>query len=376
MRSMRRFEPARESGVDGCLDRMSQISTLEEDTMTKPHAMLGPIVAALALSSAPGISQQASQAPAREGPTLILTAKVPLTGVSGRLDHFTFDPKRRLTIFSGLGNNTIEIVNNFQGKHVKTIMGLDEPQGPLYVPEFDKLFVANAGNGVVNVYDAKTWGLRKSISLGDESDTDNLRYDEATKRVFVGVVGGIAMIDAATEAHVGDLKGSGGHTESFQLEKNGSRVFANVPGDDGVVNVIDRNTGALAKWNLNGAKANFPMILDESNHRPFVVTRTPPLVVVLNTDTGKEVARVRVKAASDDAYFDADHKRIYVICGEGYISVIQQNDPDHYALIENIATVAGARTGGLLGANLYVGVPSGATGATDPAQLWVFQAQD
>ena len=255
-------------------------------------------------------------------------------------------------------------------------MGLDEPQGPLYVPELDKLFVANAGNGVVNVYDAKTWDLRKSIWLVDESDTDNLRYDEATKRVFVGIVGGLAMIDAATEAHVGDLKGSGGHTESFQLEKNGSRVFANVPGDDSVVNVIDRRTGALAKWVLNGAKANFPMILDESTHRLFVITRTPPLVVVLNTDTGKEVARVRVKAASDDAYFDAARKRIYVICGEGYISVIQQNDQDHYALVENIPTIAGARTGGLLGANLYVGVPSGATGATDPAQLWVYQAQE
>jgi hypothetical protein len=236
--------------------------------------------------------------------------------------------------------------------------------------------VANAGNGVVNVYDAKTWNLRKSISLGDESDTDNLRYDETTKQVFVGIVGGLAMIDAATEAHVGDLKGSGGHTESFQLEKNGSRVFANVPADDSVVNVIDRKTGVLAKWSLNGAKANFPMILDESNRRLFVITRAPPLVVVLNTDTGKEVARVRVKAASDDAYFDSARKRIYVICGEGYISVIQQNDPDHYALIENIPTITGARTGGLLGANLYVGVPSGATGATDPAQLWVYQAQE
>jgi hypothetical protein len=229
---------------------------------------------------------------------------------------------------------------------------------------------------VVNVYAAKTWALRKSISLGDGSDTDNLRYDEASKRVFVGIVGGIAMIDAATEAQVGDLKGSGGHTESFQLEKNGSRVFANVPGDASVVNVIDRKTGTLAKWELNGAKANFPMILDEDNHRLFVITRTPPLVVVLNTDTGKEVARVRVKAASDDAYFDAVRKRIYVICGEGYISVIQQNDADRYALIENIPTITGARTGGLLGANLYVAVPAGATAATDPAQLWVYGAQE
>src|SRR5215475_4323237 len=186
-------------------------SICSEATMKKPHAMLVAVVAALAMSSTPGISQQVSNAPARESPTLILTAKVPLTGVSGRIDHFTFDPKRRLTIFSGLGNNTVEIVNNFQGKHVKTIMGLNEPQGPLYVPGLDKLFVANAGNGVVDVYDAKTWNLRKSISLGDDSDTDNLRYDEAAKQVLVGMMGGIAVIDALTEAHVGDLKGSGGH---------------------------------------------------------------------------------------------------------------------------------------------------------------------
>jgi hypothetical protein len=338
--------------------------------------VLGALVAALVVSGTPSLSQPVSQAPVREGPTLILTAKVPLTGVSGRIDHFTFDSKRRLTIFSGLGNDTIEMVNNFRGKHVNTIKGLNEPQGPLYVPELDKLFVANAGNGVVNVYDAKAWTLRKSISLGEDTDTDNLRYDESAKQLFVGKVGGIAVIDAETEVHVGDLKGSGGHVESFQLEKNGTRVFANVPSDGSVVNVIDRKSGALTKWELNGAKANYPMILDEANHRLFVVTRTPPLVVVLDTDTGKEVARVRVKAASDDAYFDAARKRIYVVCGEGYISVIQQNDPDHYTLVENIPTVTGARTGGLLGANLYVGVPSGATAATDPAQLWVYQAQE
>jgi DNA-binding beta-propeller fold protein YncE len=269
--------------------------------MMKPHVILGTIIVALAVPTS-GIPQPASQAPTREGSTLILAAKVPLTGVSGRIDHFTFDPKRRLTIFSGLGNNTVEIVNNFEGKHVKTIKGLNEPQGPLYVPGLDKLFVANAGNGVVDVFDAKTWTLRKSVSLGDNSDTDNLRYDEATKQLFVGKVGGIAVIDAETEAQVGDLEGSGGHTESFQLEKNGTRIFANVPADGNVVNVIDRKTGALAKWELNGAKGNYPMILDEADHRLFVVTRAPPQMVVLDTDTGKEVARVRVKAASDDAY--------------------------------------------------------------------------
>src|SRR6266516_5657899 len=254
---------------------------------------LVPIAFLAACRNAP--AADTASATRHELPPLQLIQRIPVPGVTGRIDHFTAYPKRRLMIFAALGNNSLEIINTFEGKVVHSIQGLDEPQGVLYVPEFDKIFVANAGNGKVNVYDGKTYALRKSIALGEESDTDNVRWDEASNRVFVGIVGGIAMIDAATEAHVEkDLKGSGGHSESFQLEKKGSRIFVNVPDDGSVVNVIDRNTGALTKWGLNGAKANYPMALDEDDHRLFVVTRRPPLLIVLDTDTGKEVTRVPV----------------------------------------------------------------------------------
>src|SRR6202158_5842693 len=172
----------------------------------------------------------AAQGPTRELAPLQLIQKIPVPGVAGRIDHFTAFPKRRLLIFAALGNNSMEIVNTFRAKVIQTVKGLDEPQGVLYVPGLDKIFVANAGNGVVKVYDGKTYLLRKSIDLGAEADTDNVRYDEDSKRVFVGIVGGVAMIDAVSETHVGkDLKGSGGHSESFQLEKKGSRILVNVP---------------------------------------------------------------------------------------------------------------------------------------------------
>src|SRR5256712_4128768 len=218
---------------------------------------------------------------------LQLIQRIPVPGVTGRIDHFTAYPKRRLLIFAALGNNSLEIVNTFEGKVVQSIKGLNEPQGVVYVPEFDKIFVANAGNGTVNVYDGKTYALHKSVALGEESDTDNLRWDEASKRVFVGIVGGVAMIDAATEAHVeNDLKGSGGHSESFQLEKKGSRIFVNVPDDSSVINVIDRKTGGVTKWELNRAKTKYPMALDEDDYPPFFVTPRPPFIVVLYNHTG------------------------------------------------------------------------------------------
>ena len=304
----------------------------------------------------------------RELQPLQLIQRIPAPDVAGRIDHFTAYPKRRLLIFAALGNNSVEVVNTFEGKVVHSIKGLNEPQGVVYVPEFDKIFVANAGSGRVNVYDGKTYALRKSIELGEESDTDNVRWDEASKRVFVGIVGGIAMIDAASETHVGnDFKGTGGHSESFQLEKKGARIFVNVPDDDSVVNVIDRNTGGLTKWGLNGAKANYPMALDEDDRRLFVVTRRPPLLVVLDTETGKEVARVPVGGSCDDVYFDSPRKRIYALGGEGFISVVQQSDPNHYALSANIPTTVGVRTGIFFGTSLYVGVP---TAGLEPAQIW------
>jgi DNA-binding beta-propeller fold protein YncE len=161
-------------------------------------------------TSAVAAAQAASYEPAR----LQLIQRIPLPRVSGRIDHFLPHSNADIVIFAALGNDSVEIVNAFKGKLVQSLKGLDEPQGVLYVPGFDKIFTANAGNGTVKVYDAKTYAPRKSIALGEKSDTDNLRYDEASKRVFVGIVGGIAMIDPANETRVGDLKGTGGHSES------------------------------------------------------------------------------------------------------------------------------------------------------------------
>jgi len=339
--------------------------------MKKVSAIVGLLaLVAIAFLASCRTAPTADTTPAarRELPPLQLIQRIPVPGVTGRIDHFTAYPKRRLLIFAALGNNSLEIVNTFEAKVVQSIKGLDEPQGVVYVPELDKIFVANAGSGRINVYDGKTYAPRKSIELGEGSDTDNVRWDEASKRVFVGIVGGIAMIDAVTETHVEkDLKGSGGHSESFQLEKKGSRIFVNVPDDNSVVNVIDRKTGGLTKWEMNGAKANYPMALDEDDHRLFVVTRRPPLLIVLDTDTGKEVARVPVGGSSDDVYFDAERKRIYAIGGEGFISAIQQNDPNHYTVSANIPTTVGVRTGVFFGTSLYVGVPAA---GLEPAQIW------
>jgi len=322
------------------------------------------------------INSTVAQTQTREVLPLQLEEQIPVPAVAGRLDHFTADTNRRRLFVSALGNNSLEVIDTFAGRVIHSIKGLAQPQGPLYVLAVDKLYVANAEDGKVRVYDGATYTLRKIIDFG--VDPDNMRYDEASKTVFVGFGqedGGIAMIDPKTDERVGRVYKTEGHPESFQVEASGGHIYVNVPDAGNVVEAFDRKSGAMTKWPLRALRANYAMALDEENHRLFSITRKAPMMVVLNTETGNEVTRLRAAGECDDVYFDASRKRIYVIGAEGFISVFQEHDPDHYELIANVPSGIGIRTGYFFARRdrFYVGVPAK---GNEPAQVWTYEAED
>jgi DNA-binding beta-propeller fold protein YncE len=344
--------------------------------MKKLFVVGGLVLAAAGILIGRGSKTVVAQTQARELVPLQLEEQIPVPGVAGRLDHFSADGKRRRLFVSALGNNTLEVIDVFAGRVVHSIKGLAQPQGPLYVPSVDKLYVANAEDGKVRVYDGATYTLRKTIDFG--KDPDNMRYDEASKTVFVGFGeddGGIAMIDPKTDERVGQVYKTEGHPESFQVEASGGHIYVNVPDAGDVVESIDRKTGAVTKWPLKGLRANYAMALNEEDHRLFTITRKTPMMVVLNTETGNEVTRLRAAGECDDVFFDASRKRIYVIGAEGFISVFHENDPDHYELIANVPSGIGIRTGYYFTRRdrFYVAVPAK---GSEPAQVWTYEAED
>jgi hypothetical protein len=134
------------------------------------------------------------------------------------------------------------------------------------------------------------------------------------------------------------------HPESFQLEKDTPRIYVSLPKSRKIA-VVDRDTRSiLATWPLGMMLANYPMALDQADHRLFVIVDTPRLLVV-DTSTGKTVKRLPTVGDCDDVFYDKASKRIYAIGGEGAISVFEQQDPDHYKEYARIITVKGARTG-------------------------------
>jgi YVTN family beta-propeller protein len=270
-----------------------------------------------------------------------LEKTIPLPEVKGRIDHLSFDADNGRLFVAALGNNTIEVIDIKSGKVIRTIAGLAEPQGVIYQPERKRIWVANGSDGSVRIFDAVTFQPLRSIELGD--DADNIRRDAATKRIFVGYgSGGIATFDSEGNK-VADIKVDA-HPESFQLEKNGPRMFVNLPNSQKVA-VIDRTRAAVvASWTTDDSQSNFPMALDEADGRLFIVCRKPAVLLVLDTRSGTVVAKLPTVGDSDDVFYDQKRKRIYASGGEGAIAVYQQQDADHYSKISQLDTVKGART--------------------------------
>ncbi len=332
------------------------------------HCFLALILASV------GFSQDQATAP--EKAPFLLVQEIPLPNVGGRIDHFTFDAKRKRVIGAALGNNTVEVVDTFAGRDMHSITGAAEPQGVVYVSEFDKLFVANGADGKLRIYDGDSFKLLNAVDIGE--DVDNVRYDPAEKRVYAAYggneEGGIAVIDAATGKRLDDVAKLDAHPESFQIASSKPVLYANMA-TKGKVVVIDRATHKVVDWPLKNLKANYPMALDEADHRLFVVTRKPAQLVVLDSDSGAIVASVPCVNDSDDLYYDAGRKRIYIPGGEGFITIIQQSDPDHYQPLAKIPTTVGARTGLWYEKRdrFYLAVPAS---SKQGAALWVYTPQD
>jgi len=288
---------------------------------------------------------------------LKLKQTVTLPGVEGRIDHFAFDSAGERLFVCALGNNSVEVIDLRKGERVHSITGLGAPQGVAYLPEFDRLLIANDEGGICKIVDAKSFRELSELNLKD--DADNVRYDESAKKIYVGFGGGgIATIDATNGKQIGEIKLSA-HPEAFELEKLGKRIFVNIPNARHVAVVNSEKGEVVATWKTDLAFSNFPMALDETNHRLFVGCRLPSKIVILNTDSGAVVARIDICGDADEIFYDSKRRRLYAVCGAGKVDIIEQADPNNYKTSATLDTANGARTGLFVPErdDLFVAVP-------------------
>jgi DNA-binding beta-propeller fold protein YncE len=174
--------------------------------------------------------------------TLELKSRIPMAQVQGRIDHTSADLMGQRLFVAAFDNKTLEIIDVQAGKQVYTIPNLNNPQQTHFDPATNHLFVSSSGDGTVKVFDGSTFQLVQTTQLS--SDADNMRFDARNKHLVVACCGEkflngqvtrgaglkdgeLAILDMAGQK-IGQIQ-TDGHPESLAVEKNGTRVFTNVP---------------------------------------------------------------------------------------------------------------------------------------------------
>src|SRR5712675_1443620 len=280
---------------------------------------------------------------AQDAPPLKLAQTITLPpDATGQFDHFGIDLKGDRLFATPEGSKSVRVFELKSGKPIHTIAGIEKPHAVLYREDLDRIYVTDGEAGDLKIFDAKTYKLLSTVKLLE--DADSIGYDAKTKYLYIDNGGG--------DVH---------QTYSMLNVNNKAR---------NKVDVVDRNTRAIvASWPVTKCKTNVAMALDEANHRLFIACRTASMVV-MDTQSGKEITALPITKGVDDAVYDAASKRIYA-AADGNVDVYQQTSPDEYKLLAQIPTGPMARTARLVPElkRYFVAVPQH---GTDPAKILIF----
>ncbi len=258
-------------------------------------------------------SQESAKQPLR------LVQTISLPNVKGRLDHMDVDVNGKRLFVAGLENGTLEVVDLKAGKWVRSMPGFKKPQGALFVPELNKLFVASGDDGMLRVFRGDTLELIDSIHL--EPGPNRVVYERNSKLVYVGYggkdagkdYGEVGIIDAQHDKVVGDVK-IVAHPSELLLDKAGTTLFV-FSSAASRLQVIDTNKReVLSTWTVTSQRPG-DAALDEFTSRLFIGTRTPAVLIAMDSKSGKEVAHLPTPEGMDGVYFDAGRKRVYGFWG-------------------------------------------------------------
>jgi hypothetical protein len=297
----------------------------------------------------------------------VQTAQLP--GVRSKFDHFGVDLANRRLFATAEDQHEVLVLDLNSGQRVAEIPGIGKPHAVLYRADIDAIFVTDGEDGAVKIFDGNSYKLRKGVKLS--KDADSIGYDAARNYLYV-VNGGkdagqntslLSVIDTTADKKIADIPLPGETFEAMWVDIWRPRIYVNNASGNSVL-VIDRWKNAVTgTWPITLGKHNVAMASDEQHSRLFVGCRSGQ-IVVLDSNTGKELQALRIPEGVDDMQFDAVHRRLYAI-GGGTITTYEEDDADHFTPMKAINGIGNAKTGTLASDinRYFAAVPSSSTNA-------------
>jgi DNA-binding beta-propeller fold protein YncE len=279
-----------------------------------------------------------------------LIKSVELPGYSGDFDHFAADYERGRLLLAAEDHGTLEVFDLKTSAHLRTVSGFGNPHSILVRKGVPTVFITDSTERNATIRDAATYAKKQTVNLTPGSDT--AKYDAASNLLYV-VTGGkdvdmktcnLEAINPDTGAKLGSVTFQDNHVEAMAFVDGDPRIFINLAQTNKIA-VIDRKTMKVtATWPVPPAQQNAMVAFDPVQHRLYVVTRTPGMVVAMDSDTGAVVSTQPAPLRADEVQYEPATHRLYVPGGEGYLEIYDTSDANHLKVVEKVTTAPGAKT--------------------------------
>ena len=264
--------------------------------------------------------------------------KIPIPGQGG-FDYLTIDGSaRRLYVSHG---TQVEVLDVDSGAIVGKIPNTMGVHGIAIAPELGRGFVSDGQTATVTIFDLKTLKPIAEVAAGKKPDA--IIYDSATSQVFAfnGGSDSTTVISAADSKVVGTLNLGGG--PEFAAADGDGYVFNNLEDQSKLVKINSKKLSVDERWPLAPCEAPSSMAMDRPNRRIFIGCRSKVMAVV-DADSGKVITTVAIGDHVDASAFDPESKLIFNSNGEGTISIIHEDSPDTYSVVQTVKTLPRAKT--------------------------------
>jgi len=300
--------------------------------------LTGALVIALGFCACP-FPLSAAPSPGASGYKVIKT--IPLGGEGG-WDYVYVDSSAR-RVYISRGTHTV-VMDADTYAVVGDIPDTQGVHGIAIASDLGRGFTSNGRSNDVTIFDLKT--LKPIGNVKTDANPDAIVYDPVSKRVFTfnGRGKNTTAINAADGTVAGTLP-LGGKPEFAAVDGKGS-VFVNNEDTSEIIEINAQKITETHRWPLAPCKSPSGLAMDTKNRRLYSVC-DDKVSVVVNADTGKVVATPEIGKGPDAAAFDAGSNEFFASCGEGVLTVVHQDSPDQYTVVENVATKRSARTMGL-----------------------------
>lgn len=285
-------------------------------------------------------SAGSTAAPQGSGSGYHLIKKVVLGGMGG-WDYLNADPVTH-RVFISRGNHVMVVDSS--GNVVGDIPDLKGTHGAAIASEFNHGFTSNGGSNSVTMFDLKTLATLKDIKLPDAVGPDGYVYDPASKRVFTfnGRSNNATAVDADSGEAVPGSVALGGKPEAAQADGAG-HIFVNIEDKDKVLEFDSKTLMVMNTYPLAPCTQPSGMASDIAHKRLFIGCHNG-LMAIMDFTTGKVIATAPIGMGIDGDGFDPGTGFAFASCGDGTITVVHEDTPNTFTVVDTIKTMTGART--------------------------------